>query len=73
MWSSDDGKTRVFPGAGGGGDKNNNETIGDAATAELTPPYQIPKYPIRTTRPPSVTRGAIQQHRNHWKLLIKSY
>ena len=44
-----DNKTPGFPGAGG--DSNNN----DAAT-DLTPPSQIPKYPILTTRPPTVIR-----------------
>ena len=58
MWSGN-GKTPAFPGAGG--DSNNNEDIGvgDAVAAAgelLTPPYQIPKFPIRTTRPPSVSR-----------------
>ena len=58
MWSGND-KTPAFPGAGG--DSNNNEDIGvgDAVAAAgelLTPPYQIPKFPIRTTRPPSVSR-----------------
>ena len=60
MWASNDDKTpAAFPGAGG--DSNNNEDIGvgDAVAAAgelLTPPYQIPKFPIRTTRPPSVSR-----------------
>ena len=61
MWSGGNDKTPAFPGAGG--DSNNNEDIGvgvgDAAGATgelLTPPYQIPKFPIRTTRPPSVSR-----------------
>ena len=44
-----DNKTPGFPGAGV--DSNNN----DAAT-DLTPPSQIPKYPILTTRPPTVIR-----------------
>ena len=35
-----------------GEDSNNN----DAAATDLTPPSQIPKYPILTTRPPTVIR-----------------
>ena len=47
MWA----KTSLF--AEAGGDSNNNDT---ASAGKLTPPNLIPKYPIRTTRPPSVSK-----------------
>ena len=56
MWASND-KTQGRPRTGPVGDSNNNDDDATTATAaELTPPHQIPKHPICTTRPPSVTR-----------------
>ena len=53
MWANKDDKTPGLPRTGPEGDSNNNDA---AATATyLTPPHQIPKHPIYTTRPPSVT------------------
>ena len=54
MWANNDDKTPGRPRTGPGGDSNNNDDATPAA--ELTPPRQIPKHPICTTRPPSVMR-----------------
>ena len=54
MWFNSDDKTPGRPRMGPGGDSNNNDDSMPAA--ELTPPRQIPKHPICTTRPPSVMR-----------------
>ena len=56
MWANNDDKTPGLPRTGPGGDSNNNDAAAAATSAELTPPHQIPKHPICTTRPPSVTR-----------------